>query len=121
MRHIIGLVPVLAVASVAAAMAILPGGPPARAQGAGTGDRMVWRSGTSTIQLTDQPCPFAEFSSELEEWGIPPARAFELVQTGRPTVPGCWIPDYWGDVLTRDISGHGGMVPADWFRREPNA
>ncbi len=118
MRKVFGIVPVLAMACVAAALPILPGASSSHAQRPASAE-LAWRNGTLTLYLTEQPCQFKAFSNDLEEVGIPPARASVVVQTGRPTLPGCWAPDMGGDVLTRDAGGNDGMVPANWFVRLP--
>jgi hypothetical protein len=114
------LVPSLTVVLFAAALPCLPGDP-ALAQPRPAGGDLFWRNGTFTLYLTSQPCASREFATDLEEAGIPPAKASLLVQTGRPTVQGCWVPDVEGDVLTRDAGGSDGLVPASWFRPLPDA
>lgn len=79
---------------------------------------LYWRSGTYTVELTDQPCGFTEFTLMLEEQGVPPAKASRLILAGR-TFAGCWVKTMGGDVLlidpTRDEASE---TPISWFRRE---
>ena len=76
----------------------------------------TYTQGSYSLRLTDRPCPFEEFTLELEEVGIPPARAFVASQEGRPTTTGCYSLDLEGDVLTRDLQAGDGFIPRDWFR-----
>lgn len=76
---------------------------------------LIWRYGSQTLTLTDSPCPFEEIAQELETEGIPPARAYVVVQGERRNT-GCWAADLGGDVMTRAVNGPDGVVPLDWFR-----
>ena len=89
---------------------------------AGRGE-MVWRSGSYVVRLTDEPCRFADFREQLEDEGIPPARAFMATQAGRPTVAGCWAHDIAGDVILRDPTSSPDALPVSirWFERERGA
>jgi len=89
------------------------------ALGGGRGD-WVWRSGTSTLRLTEEACPFRELAVDLEYEGIPPARAYLVDQGSRRSI-GCWAPDIDGDVITREPDGLAGMIPMDWFGRDTGA
>lgn len=78
---------------------------------------IVWRSGGAVIQLLDSPCRVDSWREELEEVGIPPARAYELTQGGKK-LGGCWAPDPVGDVILRDASSHPDDLPTPvgWFK-----
>jgi hypothetical protein len=112
-------VPPLVAILLAAALPCLPGDAPLADHRPSAG-ALFWRNGTFTLYLMEQPCASREFAADLEDAGIPPARASLLVQAGRATVQGCWAADVQGDVLTRDAGGSDGMVPASWFQRLPD-
>lgn len=104
------LLVIMAVESLSAA--------PPTAEAEATSD-LVWRNGSMTLRLTDRPCGFQALADDLNENGVPPAKALVIMQEGRPRVPGCWALDMDGDVLLRDVSGQDGFAPMSWFKREP--
>lgn len=79
---------------------------------------LVWRNGTFSMRLTDQPCEREDLRAELEEEGIPPAKVYIATQGSIHSI-GCWVLDMSGDVMTRNARGEEGTVPMGWFRREP--
>lgn len=79
---------------------------------------LTYRSGTFTLRLTEQPCPFPELREPLEEEGIPPARVYETTSIGRKGA-GCYTHDMQGDVLTLDLGGQDAFLPLKWFKRDP--
>jgi len=101
-----------AVPSSHSALAVDPGPQPPN-NGA-----LVWRSGTVTLRLTEEDCPYRELAADLECEGIPPAKAYVVDQESRRTI-GCWTSDRDGDVITREPNGMAGTIPIDWFRRDP--
>lgn len=92
---------------------------PVRPAAEGTGD-LVYRFGTYSVRLTDMPCPFEDFIEELEAEGIPPARA-AVITSGQRRHTGCWVRDMSGDVMMRQADAELGVLPAEGFRREPEA
>ena len=91
---------------------------PAPSAIAATGD-LVYRSGTYSVRLTDEPCPYEEITSTLDSEGIPPAKAYrELLSDGRWALPGCWARDIGGDVMTMDTaSNERKTIPKEWLTR----
>jgi hypothetical protein len=108
----------LAVAAVAAPVVFLTENQPTVMQ-APSGD-LIYKRGTMTIRLTEQPCGFQGLERILEEEGIPPVHAYVMVQEGRPQVRGCWVrAAYDDDVLIEDIGGGSSFMPLSWFKTDP--
>jgi hypothetical protein len=76
---------------------------------------LVWRSGSATLRLTDQPCPNEEFTRTLESEGVTKPRAYEVTQGSR-RYTGCWAKDVGGDVVTMEPGRDIGEIPIAWFR-----
>lgn len=114
----LAVVALLAVASVAAPLYFMASQPVA-VQEAPSGD-LIYRRGTMTIRLTEQPCGFQGLERILEEAGVPPVQAYVMVQEGRPQMRGCWVRAAYDDeVLLEDISGGGSFMPLSWFKTDP--
>lgn len=78
---------------------------------------LVYRQGTMALRLTQEPCAYREIEEILENEGIPPVKAYVMVQEGRPTVRGCWAPAAYDDeVLTQDMNGGDSFIPLSWFK-----
>lgn len=108
----------LAVAAVAAPVVFLTENQPTVMQ-APSGD-LIYKRGTMTIRLTEQPCGFQGLERILEEEGIPPVHAYVMVQEGRPQVRGCWVlAAYDDEVLIEDIGGGSSFMPLSWFKTDP--
>lgn len=118
MRAVLALIG-LALASILAAGLILALEAPAAAAPAGP-MQLVYRQGTYSYRLTDDPCPSEEFALELETEGIPPARAAVITSGNRRSI-GCWAKDIGGDVMTRQFNAVPGTLPIDGFKPEPAA
>lgn len=93
---------------------------PAAAPAPVTTGELVYRQGTYSYRLTDEPCPFEEFALELEAEGIPPAR-MAAITSGSRRFTGCWAKDIGGDVMTRQFNVEPGTLPLDGFKPEPPA
>jgi hypothetical protein len=80
---------------------------------------LVWRNGTLTLRLSEEPCRIAQLADalELSESMPQPPQAAVVAQTGRASVAACWVMDVNGDVVMRDVGGNEGFIPMDWFRR----
>ena len=90
---------------------------PAAANGSG---QLVYRSGSYVMRFTDEPCPFDDLDLQLQNDGIPPAKAYRtLTKDGRWAMPGCYAKDMGGDLTTLDTAGNQGTIPQEWLSREP--
>lgn len=80
---------------------------------------LVWRSGTYTMFLLDQDCPYDQVKGILEMEGVPPAKAYRTAQLERIDVPGCWVKTMDGDVLTMLGTGNSesSLIPLNWFTK----
>lgn len=81
---------------------------------------LTWRSGTATLRLTADACPYADLALQLETEGIAPARAYVVDQRDRKSI-GCWAKDIGGDVVTMEPGREPGQIPIDWFRTPTGA
>jgi hypothetical protein len=81
---------------------------------------LVWRNGTLTLRLIEQPCRITELADALElSEGMPQApQAAVVAQVGRGSISACWVADVNGDVVMRDAAGTEGFIPMDWFQRD---
>lgn len=64
-------------------------------------EELAYRRGSFALRFTEEPCPYDEIAEQLNNEGIPPAKAYrELLADGRWALPGCWVRDISNDVMT---------------------
>lgn len=91
---------------------------PARAAApAGTGE-MVYRQGSYSVRLNEQPCAFQELRDALQADDAMGDAKAAVVMEGARRISGCWVRGI-DEVQLQDMAGHGGSLPLEWFKREP--
>lgn len=82
-----------------------------------TGSDLVYRQGSYSVRLTNEPCGNEEYREQLESEGIPPARR-SAIASGSRTYSGCYTRTMSGDVLTLDyLATETGTLPKEGFKQ----
>lgn len=87
---------------------------------------LAYIRGSFVMRFTEEPCPYEEVTDQLNNDGIPPAKAYrELLGDGRWALPGCWVRDLSGDLMTMTtVDRDTKTIPAEWLtppRKAPSS